>query len=79
LVPNWQKIQISLNLFLINLLPVPVLDGGHLVCFTIEGLKGTPVSLRKMEIAQQVGLMILMLLMAFAFFNDITNFFFQRW
>ena len=70
---------ISLNLFLLNLLPVPVLDGGHLLFFTIEGLKGTPISLKKLEIAQQVGLTILMVLMAFAFFNDITNFFSSRW
>lgn len=64
---------ISLNLFLLNLLPVPILDGGHLVFYTIEGLSGAPLSLRKMEIAQQIGLMLLMFLMVFAFFNDITN------
>lgn len=66
---------ISINLFLINLLPVPVLDGGHLVFFTIEALRGAPLSMRKMEIAQQVGLVLLMSLMAFAFFNDINNLF----
>lgn len=70
---------ISLNLFLLNLLPVPVLDGGHLLFFSIEALKGTPISLRKLEIAQQVGLTLLMILMAFAFFNDITNLFAARW
>ena len=64
---------ISINLFLLNLLPIPVLDGGHLLFYTIEGLSGSPLSMRKMEIAQQVGLMLLMFLMAFAFFNDITN------
>lgn len=69
---------ISINLFLLNLLPIPILDGGHLVFYTIEGLRGTPLSMRKMEIAQQVGLMLLMLLMAFAFFNDISNFFVAR-
>lgn len=70
---------ISINLFLLNLLPVPVLDGGHLLFFTIEAFKGAPVSLRKMEIAQQAGLMILLMLMAFALFNDVTNLFVRRW
>lgn len=70
---------ISINLFLINLLPVPVLDGGHLLFYTIEGLKGAPLSMRKMEIAQQVGLMLLMFLMAFALFNDFSNLFFSGW
>ncbi len=69
---------ISINLFLINLLPVPVLDGGHLLFYAIEIVKGTPLSLRKMELAQQIGLMLLMFLMAFAFFNDITNWL-NRW
>lgn len=64
---------ISINLFLLNLLPVPVLDGGHLVFFTIEAVKGSPLSLRKMEIAQQVGLVLLLSLMVFALFNDIRN------
>lgn len=70
---------ISINLFLLNLLPIPILDGGHLVFYTIEALRGAPLSMRKMEIAQQVGLMLLMFLMAFAFFNDITNLFSSRW
>lgn len=70
---------ISINLFLLNLLPVPVLDGGHLVFFTIEALRGAPVSLRKMEIAQQVGMIILISLMAFALFNDISNLFRAPW
>lgn len=64
---------ISINLFLLNLLPVPVLDGGHLLFFTIEGIKGSPLSLRKMVIAQQVGLVLLLSLMVFALFNDIRN------
>jgi regulator of sigma E protease len=70
---------ISINLFLLNLLPVPVLDGGHLVFYAIEALKGAPLSMRKMELAQQVGLMLLMLLMVFALFNDISNLFFGPW
>lgn len=70
---------ISINLFLLNLLPVPVLDGGHLVFFGLEAIKGSPVSLRKLEIAQQVGLTLLLMLMAFALFNDVTNLFSPRW
>lgn len=64
---------ISVNLFVLNLLPVPVLDGGHLVFYVIELVKGAPLSMRKMEVAQQVGLAILMSLMIFALFNDFTR------
>jgi len=66
---------ISVNLFILNLLPIPVLDGGHLLFYTIEGLKGAPISMKKMEIAQQVGLVLLMSLMVFALFNDFTRLF----
>lgn len=66
---------ISINLFLINLLPVPVLDGGHLMFYGIEALRGAPLSMKKMEMAQQFGLVVLMSLMAFALFNDIRNWF----
>lgn len=66
---------ISLNLFILNLLPVPVLDGGHLVFFTIEAIKGAPLSLRKLEIAQQVGMVLLLSLMVFALFNDFSRMF----
>jgi len=64
---------ISINLFILNLLPVPILDGGHLLFFTIEAIRGAPMSMKKMELAQQVGLILLMTLMVFALFNDITN------
>jgi len=67
---------ISINLAIINLLPIPVLDGGHLLFFTIEGIKGRPVNLKVREVAQQVGLFILILLMILVFYNDITRFFF---
>ncbi len=66
---------ISLNLFILNLLPIPVLDGGHLVFFIIEALRGAPLSMRKMEIAQQVGLILLLCLMVLALFNDILRVF----
>lgn len=64
---------VSVNLGILNLLPVPVLDGGHLVFFAIEAAKGSPVSLRSREIAQQIGIFLLMLLMVFVFYNDIMR------
>lgn len=66
---------ISVNLFVLNLLPVPVLDGGHLLFYFIEAIKGSPVSLKKLEIAQQVGIVLLMSLMVFALFNDFSRIF----
>ncbi|MFN7728862.1 MAG: RIP metalloprotease RseP [Bdellovibrio sp.] len=66
---------ISVNLFILNLLPIPVLDGGHLLFYTVEAIRGAPLSMRKMEIAQQVGLVLLMSLMVFALFNDFTRLF----
>ena len=68
---------ISINLAVINLLPIPVLDGGHLLFFFIEALKGSPVSIKIREVAQQVGLFILILLMILVFYNDITRIFFS--
>lgn len=64
---------ISISLGVLNLLPIPVLDGGHLMYYTIEIIKGGPVPERIMEIGQQVGLALLAMLMAFAFFNDINR------
>jgi regulator of sigma E protease len=69
---------ISVSLAILNLLPIPVLDGGHLLFFAIEIVNGRPLSLRKREIAQQVGLLILVSLMLFAFYNDIMNLFVAR-
>lgn len=66
---------ISVNLFVLNLLPIPILDGGHLLFFSVEALRGAPLSLKKMEIAQQVGLVLLMSLMVFSFINDISRLF----
>ncbi len=65
---------ISINLAILNLLPVPMLDGGHLLFFAIEGVLGRPLSVRKREIAQQIGLALLLLLMAFAIGNDSLKF-----
>lgn len=68
---------ISINLFVLNLLPVPVLDGGHLVFYTIEAVRGAPLSMQKMEIAQRVGAALLVGLMVFALFNDVSRIFFR--
>ncbi len=64
---------LSINLGLLNLLPIPVLDGGHIFFFLIEILKGKPVSERNRERAQQVGIFMLLSLMVFAFYNDIMR------
>lgn len=64
---------ISVNLFLLNLLPVPMLDGGHLLFFAFEAVLGRPLSVRKREVAQQVGFVLLMLLMVFAVYNDLAR------
>lgn len=66
---------ISVNLGIINLLPIPVLDGGHIMFIFLELINGGPMSRRKMEIAQQVGLSLLLLLMFGAIFNDVSRFF----
>lgn len=66
---------ISVNLGVINLFPIPVLDGGHILFIALELINGGPLSRRKMEIAQQVGLSILLMLMVGAIFNDVSRFF----
>lgn len=66
---------ISINLGLINLLPIPVLDGGHILFIILETINRGPISRRKMEIAQQVGLSLLLLLMVGAIFNDVSRLF----
>lgn len=66
-------IMLSLQLGIINLFPVPLLDGGHLLFFAIEGIRGKPMQLRHREIAMQVGLFLLVVLMAFVILNDISR------
>jgi regulator of sigma E protease len=66
---------ISISLGVLNLLPVPVLDGGHLMYYMVEIFKGSPVSETVMEAGQRVGLFLLGLLMVLAFYNDINRFF----
>jgi regulator of sigma E protease len=66
---------ISINLGILNFLPIPVLDGGHLLFFLMEWILGRPVELKHRERAQQVGIFILILIMMYAFYNDIARFF----
>ncbi len=66
---------LSINLGLLNLLPIPVLDGGHILFFLIEIVKGKPISESNRERAAQVGLFMLLSLMVFAFYNDIMRVF----
>jgi regulator of sigma E protease len=64
---------ISISLGVLNLLPIPVLDGGQIVYQLAEGLKGSPMSERAQIIGQQAGILALLLLMSFAFYNDISG------
>ncbi len=65
--------MLSLSLFIMNLLPIPVLDGGHLLYYLIELVKGSPVGERTMIVGQFVGLLLLASLMGLAFYNDIVR------
>ena len=64
---------LSVNLGVMNLFPIPILDGGHLFFFGIEAIMGKPLSMKKREMAQQVGLFLLIALMVFVFYNDIMR------
>ena len=64
---------ISISLGVLNLLPIPLLDGGHLMYYVIEIIKGSPLSEKAMEIGQQLGIMLLFTLMVFATYNDINR------
>jgi regulator of sigma E protease len=66
---------ISISLGVLNLLPVPLLDGGHLLYYFAELLKGSPVSDRAFEVGQRIGIAVLAMLMALAFFNDLSRLF----
>ena len=63
---------ISINLGILNLLPIPILDGGQAVIYAIEGIKRSPLSMRSREIATSIGFGLLVLLMGRAFWNDLT-------
>ena len=65
----------SINLGIVNLFPIPVLDGGHIMFIFLEILNKGPISNKKMEIAQRLGLSLLLILMIGAIFNDISRLF----
>ncbi len=64
---------ISINLGILNLLPIPILDGGHLLFLSIEAVRGKPLSEKIIISAQKIGLVLILTLMAFAFYNDIMR------
>ena len=64
---------VSISLAILNLLPIPVLDGGHLLYYLAEFIRGSPLPEQYMAIGQKVGLVLLLMLMAFAFYNDLTR------
>jgi regulator of sigma E protease len=66
---------LSVNLFLLNLLPIPVLDGGHLAFLFLEAVRGKPLDIKHREMAQAVGMMLLLTLMVFVFYHDIVRLF----
>ena len=65
---------LSVNLAILNILPIPVLDGGHLMFLGIEKLKGSPLTMNQRMIAQQIGLVFLILLIVVVTYNDIVRF-----
>jgi regulator of sigma E protease len=69
---------LSINLGILNLLPVPILDGGHLFFYFWEFIFRRPVSLRARELSQQVGMALLIGLMVLAFYNDIVRYVFRK-
>lgn len=70
----WLMALLSINIGMLNFLPIPILDGGLLMFFTIELAKGRPPSARARQIASYVGLVVVVLLMAFALKNDVVRF-----
>lgn len=66
-------IFISINLAFLNLLPIPILDGGQILLFAVEGIKRSPLSVRTREVTQQFGFIVLVMLMGLAFYNDLSR------
>jgi regulator of sigma E protease len=66
---------VSVSLFVLNLLPIPILDGGQIVFQLAELAKGSPLSERAQAVGQQIGLLLLLVLMSFAFYNDLSRLF----
>jgi regulator of sigma E protease len=75
---GWQPylitmIFISINLGVLNLLPIPILDGGQILIASVEGIKRSPISMRSREMVQQMGFIVLVFLMGLAFWNDLSG------
>ena len=68
---------LSINLAILNLLPIPILDGGHLLFLLIEGIKGSPVSERTFGYSQVVGMVMIMSLMVYVTYQDIVRWFIE--
>jgi regulator of sigma E protease len=66
---------VSVSLFVLNLLPIPILDGGQIVYQLAELAKGSPLSERAQAVGQQIGILLLLVLMSFAFYNDLSRLF----
>jgi regulator of sigma E protease len=66
---------VSVSLFVLNLLPIPILDGGQVVYQLAELVKGSPLSDRAQAVGQQIGIVLLLVLMSFAFYNDLSRLF----
>jgi regulator of sigma E protease len=66
---------VSVSLFVLNLLPIPILDGGQIVYQLAELAKGSPLSERTQAVGQQIGILLLLVLMSFAFYNDLSRLF----
>jgi regulator of sigma E protease len=66
---------VSVSLFVLNLLPIPILDGGQVVYQLAELVKGSPLSERAQAVGQQIGILLLLMLMSFAFYNDLSRLF----
>lgn len=76
---DWERFwlltgMLSMVLAFMNLLPIPALDGGYLIFLIAELFRGRPVSYKVLEVAQMTGIALLVLLMGYAFYNDITQF-----
>lgn len=70
---------LSINLGLVNLIPIPVLDGGHILFFLIEGIRGKPVTEKAQEVAFKIGFVIIMTLVVYSFWNDLSRLKFFQW
>jgi regulator of sigma E protease len=66
-------VLLSVNLAVLNIMPIPILDGGHLLFLLIEKIKGSPLSIKARTIAQQAGLVLLLTLIVFVTYNDIVR------